>query len=219
MIIYNNEDIRNNRNTAGIYRFRNKINNKSYIGQSLHIGKRIREHLCAANKSCGTQYSIHKAISKYGIENFEIEILTIFEPHENIRKNLDLAEKIYIYIYDSFKNGYNENAGGNWNNMRKWTEKQRKHVSEVLTGRTRPYEYTDPRSKTVFLYKIDTKEYFSVPCVKFIKEIDVKLKAANVQCCASGKRYSTCGYLCAYSKEELQYKIEHIKFGKRCRLK
>lgn len=48
----------------GIYRITNKLNNKSYIGQSIHCGKRLDEH------SKGTQL-IDEIIQMEGIENFK----------------------------------------------------------------------------------------------------------------------------------------------------
>lgn len=33
-------------NNCGIYSYRNKINNKRYIGQSTRLNKRFNEHLC-----------------------------------------------------------------------------------------------------------------------------------------------------------------------------
>lgn len=50
----------------GIYKFTNKINNKSYIGQSVCIEKRYQQHLHSASKS---KLPFHLALNKYGINN------------------------------------------------------------------------------------------------------------------------------------------------------
>lgn len=213
MIIHSEQDITNNRNTIGIYRFYNKINNKSYIGQSMKIGKRIREHMCALNNT-ERQYSVHKAILKYGIENFEIEILATFDMCENIHKILNTAEQIFISFYDSFKNGYNETAGGDSMTRRKWTEEQRSHMRMLMTGRKRSYENIDPRSKRIYLYNIKSHKYFEIPCAKFATSIDNSLNPKQIQFCASGRHFSTRGYICAYSKENLEHKIQNIKLEK-----
>ena len=138
---------------------------------------------------------------------------------ENIRKILNEAEKIYIYIYDSFNNGYNETTGGDSLGGRKWTQEQKEHMKHVMTGKKRPKDYIDPRSKPVYLYNHITGKYFYIPGAKFVYTIDGQLCGKDVLACASGRQVSTKGYVCAYSKEELEYKIQNTKFGKRCRLK
>lgn len=96
---------------AGIYMFRNKINNKCYIGQSINIKKRLKGHLRCFVK-CIADTTIHKAFLKYNIENFEIIILEKLEFCDEIKIKLDELEKYYIQKYDSYKNGYNSTLGG-----------------------------------------------------------------------------------------------------------
>ena len=61
----------------GIYKFRNKINNKVYIGQSVCLEKRYLEHYHNhANpnlKDYKTKF--YKALRKYGFDNFDYEII------------------------------------------------------------------------------------------------------------------------------------------------
>lgn len=87
----------------GIYKITNNLNNKSYIGQSIHIEKRWEEHLYKSSKSSLIQYVIYK----YGKENFTFEIL-----EECLIEELDNKEIFYISLYDTYFNGYNETTGG-----------------------------------------------------------------------------------------------------------
>ena len=105
--------------SIGIYRIVNKINNKSYIGQSINIEKRIKTHFWTAFRENLPTYNYHiyQAIRKYGKENFEWEILETLQ--EDNRSKLDELEQFYIKQYDSFKNGYNMNEGGNTANQNK----------------------------------------------------------------------------------------------------
>ena len=81
----------------GIYKITNKNNNKSYIGQSIHCGKRLDEH------SKGSQF-IDEIIQREGIENFQFEILKEVE-----RNELNYWEDYYIIEYNTlFPNGYNK---------------------------------------------------------------------------------------------------------------
>ena len=54
----------------GIYKVTNKINGKVYIGQSVDIGKRWRQHMTAKD-----DIYFHKAIQKYGLDNFIWEVI------------------------------------------------------------------------------------------------------------------------------------------------
>lgn len=85
--------------SIGIYKIENLINNKIYIGQSIHIENRWQEHCRASSESL-----ISKAIRKYGKENFSFQIL---EETQNLTKLNDL-EANYIKQYNSLApNGYN----------------------------------------------------------------------------------------------------------------
>lgn len=57
-----------------IYLFRNKLNNKCYIGKTNNIKRRYSNHI-----SGKTDSYIHRAILKYGIENFEFLIIDTIE--------------------------------------------------------------------------------------------------------------------------------------------
>ena len=89
-----------------IYKITNLINNKSYIGQTKDIQKRFSQHKINYG-SCGGQglkstSLINQAIQKYGIENFNFEIL------EQDIENYNDREKFWIKYYNSkTPNGYN----------------------------------------------------------------------------------------------------------------
>lgn len=69
----------------GIYKITNTVNNKKYIGQSINIIDRWREHRQRANN--GTEY-LYQAIRKYGIQNFVFEVV-----EECLIEDLNLKEK------------------------------------------------------------------------------------------------------------------------------
>lgn len=88
--------------TCGIYKITNKVNNKKYIGKSIHIEQRWKEHL----KGKGSK-DLYKDILYYGKENFIFEILEVCK--EDL---LNQKEEYWIKYYDSFHQGYNKNQGG-----------------------------------------------------------------------------------------------------------
>lgn len=60
---------------TGIYKYKNKINGRIYIGQSTDIEHRYKQHLYDAKNRTEKSTGIDIAINKYGIENFCFEIL------------------------------------------------------------------------------------------------------------------------------------------------
>lgn len=95
--------------SCGIYKITNTINGKCYIGQSINIERRIKEHLRDFTKF---DYAIYVAMRKYGVDNFTFDTI-----HECKREELDELEIEYIdklrsYIRFENSNGYNETLGG-----------------------------------------------------------------------------------------------------------
>lgn len=91
-----------------IYKLTNKINNKIYIGQTIHnLNKRLHGHRHNAKRF---KYGISAAIAKYGFDNFTSEIIC----HCFDLEELDKQEKYFIQEYQSndSKIGYNLTAGG-----------------------------------------------------------------------------------------------------------
>lgn len=99
---------------VGIYKITNKINNKSYIGQSIDIERRWKSHKTEPFNPNSTQYNtiFYKAIRKYGIKNFIFEIL-----EECPQEQLNEREQYWIEYYATYTqqtnaNGYNMTIGG-----------------------------------------------------------------------------------------------------------
>ena len=88
-----------------IYKYENKSNHKIYIGQTNNIERRQREHLIGHSYQTSL---IERAIQKYGIDNFNFEILEWTEDY-------DEREKYWIEYYNSYKPyGYNICKGGGY---------------------------------------------------------------------------------------------------------
>ena len=93
---------------CGIYKYTNNINGNVYIGQSQDITARKNSHKNDALYGGKDENSpFHRAIRKYGIENFSFEIL-----EECDKKDLNEREKYWINFYNSYHKGYNATSGG-----------------------------------------------------------------------------------------------------------
>lgn len=100
---------------CGIYKITNRINKHLYIGQSRDIYNRWRQHK-ANFESRSRDTMLYQAMRKYGIENFEFEIVEECNP-----QLLDEREIYYIQKYNSYgfnkpKFGYNMTKGGDGQN-------------------------------------------------------------------------------------------------------
>lgn len=99
-------------NDIGIYCIENKINNKKYIGQSIHIHRRWSEHKYELNNNTHDNDYLQKSWNKYGLDNFEFSIIELCDIDE-----LDDKECYYISLYNTFdrNHGYNLILGGGAN--------------------------------------------------------------------------------------------------------
>lgn len=114
-----------------IYKITNKINGKLYIGQTTRtIERRFRDH-CTSSKS-----AISLAISKYGKENFNIEV--IYEASS--LEELNIKEIEFIKQFNSISpNGYNLREGGDNSSF---GEETRKRMSESAKRKPKMTEDT-----------------------------------------------------------------------------
>lgn len=88
-----------------IYKITNLINNKIYIGQTVHPERRWTEHKQKARHG-QDKFPIHLAINKYGENNFSFEIIEWTDDYNNEEKRL-IRELNTIC-----PNGYNVSEGG-----------------------------------------------------------------------------------------------------------
>ena len=116
---------------VGIYKIINLINNKVYIGQSRCIKKRWKNHKITYHNSNSKAYNypLYRAMRKYGIENFQFEII------ENCSiEELNDREKYWISYYHSNNNdyGYNQDDGGYASHPLKLNKIQVDEIIEAL---------------------------------------------------------------------------------------
>lgn len=93
----------------GIYKITNKINGNAYIGLSVDIKRRWKDHFQRYKDSSNKEYEkvLYKAFRKYGIENFDFSVI-----EECSLEELRKKEKYWIAYFDTFHNGYNATEGG-----------------------------------------------------------------------------------------------------------
>lgn len=107
-----------------IYKATNKINNKIYIGQTIHtLNYRRKQHENSINTKHAQNRVFCKAIKKYGKENFEWEILE----EAKTQKELNSLEIKYIKELNSLIDygcGYNTDKGGSHGKHSEYTKEK-----------------------------------------------------------------------------------------------
>ncbi len=114
-----------------IYKATNKINGKIYIGQTVQsLNRRVRGHISRSLNNRDSSY-FHRAINKYGKENFEWGIIS----KHNSLEELNRAEIEMIKRYNTFESGYNLDLGGKGSVGFKHSEKTKNKMSTSKKGK------------------------------------------------------------------------------------
>ena len=146
-----------------IYKVTNKIDGKAYVGFDSNWPSRKSVHICEATTRKNKKYPLYRAMRKYGVENFEWQILYQSEDRNH---TLNVVENQMILEHNThFKegHGYNMTYGGEgafgWkpseetkrkigisNSRSTLTEEGRKRKSE-FTRKNNPMNNPDIRAK------------------------------------------------------------------------
>lgn len=108
---------------GNLYLITNTVNNKKYVGKTyLDIHGRFIAHLQESVKERSAHRPLYRAMNKYGIDNFQIELIGQFEEGLLEDKEIEM-----IQFYNTYKNGYNATLGGDGRRHLQFTD------GEVIT--------------------------------------------------------------------------------------
>ncbi len=94
---------------CGIYKITNQETDECYIGQSVDVAKRWKDHAkCGLGIDTPAGNKLYNAMQDIGIWNFSWELL-----EECPREQIDEKEKLYIALYRANEYGYNSTKGNN----------------------------------------------------------------------------------------------------------
>ena len=114
---------------TGIYKIENLINHKVYIGKSVNIKKRWKEHIYLLNKNNHINPYLQNAWNKYGPEQFEFKIIELC-PLSTINEREIYWINYYggidsLNTYNVTKGGYGGAGNDEW--RKKISETVKKH--------------------------------------------------------------------------------------------
>ena len=142
---------------CGIYGFFQISSGKWYVGQSIDIERREKEH-----RNC-----IDLDWHQFLLKNPNDFVFTILE--ECKEEELDLREAYYINLYNSYEQGFNSTRG---NHIKE--QQQEKINTNVLLTEWRGYTITDEDEQRI-LRAIQTKSFLKLIqkiCIEFEKQYD-----------------------------------------------
>ena len=119
-----------------VYMILNLINGKIYVGQTNNFKRRKKKHIFDSYKE-GRSKPVHKAIRKYGINNFDFRIVQEI----NSFNEALLAEKYWISFYKSNiirygkQFGYNLSDGGDGGGCGPKSQTHKDNISKSLKGK------------------------------------------------------------------------------------
>lgn len=118
-----------------VYKITNMINQKKYIGSTICPQRRWREHINNAKNpnSSAYNYPLQCAFRKYGIDNFNFEILK--DDFETQAEMTNYEQAMIIY-YNSLEQGYNQTLQTNQieiakENLEKYLQKVRCKCAKI----------------------------------------------------------------------------------------
>lgn len=95
------------KNERGVYRIYNTVDQRSYIGSSSDVGKRLHEHIAQLRNGTHPNYRLSEGWRRDGASAFEVSLV------ERVSgPGLREREKFHIQRLESHRHGYNQTADG-----------------------------------------------------------------------------------------------------------
>jgi group I intron endonuclease len=173
------DNIKYYENKLVIYKFTNLMNGKCYIGKTNNIKRRIKRHL---NDIKSSKTYFHKALLKYGIDNFHINIVCICDDFNQLNE----MEFHYIKQYKSrqYENGYNLTDGGEGSIGYIPTNETRQKISKSLKNRKFTKEWKQKISES------KKRNYVKTEHPNYGKKLSIEVRQ-KISKSHKGKKVST----------------------------
>lgn len=172
------------KNHWGVYIIRNKMNGDFYIGSTTEsFRKRLSRHISAIKNNEKCCAYLYNAVSKYGVENFEIEFIKCFKNKKDSSTNKKIATFLEEKLIERLKPKYNislkPTKGGCPNLGRKLTTSWKNKIGEKSKLYKHSYNKEthnkmitqNKKGSSIYVIYINEKEEFRgsvVECSKFL---------------------------------------------------
>ena len=118
---------------SGVYKITNTITGDFYIGSSKDVKKRWREHKCKSTWNKHPNNPMYLDMQKYGIENFEFEILAEVEIASLKETEQQFIETLKPTYNDRNANGWDIEKRKKYNKTDKFKEYQKEYHNQLCS--------------------------------------------------------------------------------------
>jgi group I intron endonuclease len=120
---------------CGVYKIECKITGRKYIGSSVDVNKRLKEHIRKLNKGTNSAKFLQAEFLKYGEEHFTFELLEEVETD----KLGEMERFLIVNLNTVYPNGFNSSLGGETGRRgTKVSEEERRAISIRVSGENNP---------------------------------------------------------------------------------
>lgn len=156
-----------------IYKLTNKITGKVYVGKTCDLRARL---LCHAGGYDYRRSALHRAILRYGFENFSVDVL-----EDGIADEASLNEREIYWIATLKSNdrkvGYNLTTGGEGRSGWHWTTEQRLAMSISRKGRRSSAEARRKQSEALRGRKFSPEHRAKIAAAKTGQKLPPEVRA------------------------------------------
>lgn len=127
--LYSLLDTKSLLNCSCVYVIRNTVNGKEYVGKTHQLRRRVQSHI--SSSEC-KESILYKAIRKYGIENFDLEILELIPLDRKVSGDREIH---HIRLRGTLAPaGYNMTEGGEGALGRKHSEEHKLRMKAIAAA-------------------------------------------------------------------------------------
>jgi group I intron endonuclease len=187
--------------TYEVYKITNLINNKLYIGIT-NQGFKTRWYKHCSDSIHGSEFPLHNALRKYGIDNFSVEVLEVCETIDQLKQQ----ERYWITELKSrtTENGYNLTDGGDGTFGRKHSDETKDKIRQKALGRKLSLETNLLRSLNNYQNKEVAQHDLEGNFIKTFRSASIAAREINgnsnsIALCAKGKYKQSGGYIWKYT--------------------
>lgn len=195
---------------SGIYRILNTINNKSYIGSSVSVFKRLSTHKRMLINNKHFNKHLQSSFNRYGLDNFNFSLI-----EETEIDIINEREEYYISIYKSNDRelGYNKRIQCDTNIGREFSKTHIENLRKSHLGikRTKESHLKILRSQYKPVYKMDKDGLILSTYDSILSaSIDSGVHKESISACCRGKLNSTGGFYWCFVDNFSKMKFKKI---------
>lgn len=206
---FNRGNIQTIPSTSGVYIIKNILNNKTYVGSSLCVRRRLKDHLRKLLHDKHGNKHLQSAFNKYGQTSFQFAILEYCEP---VKDTILFIEQKYLDLNPEYNNAKCAKNNAGWHHTKESIAK----IVKNRIGKPRPVNIKNPspavkiknsnyinknRTIPVDQYTLDGVYIRSFYSISFAAR-SINRRKEGIRDCCKGRQLSAYGYIWKYKQND-----------------